>query len=379
MKNSSFRMMIYFHASRRKNRMGSADVPHAFALPQHGLQRDVPVAASAVDQVDQRGHGAAAQLLGGLYHGGERRDRVLGDGDAVDGDDGTVLRHAHARVVQRADGGDGHGVRRGEHRGERGAGSNEPSGGVVGAVQGIAGGLGDQRFLRLQARFRQRPLVALEPQRADRAVLPVRQQDRDLFVAAAQQIIGGGKGGRRIVHRDGGVGGVFQRAEAVAVGTAHERDAQQRRIGRGIIALSAEQHQPLQPFAAGQRRPGQQFALIRVDLVQHQRVAQFLGGLFDGADHGGEKNVADPLDHEADGVRRAADQVARRVVRDIVDLLRGLKHLPPYLFAHVRMPVDGARNGADGNAAELCQRFNVQSQTPSVIKSGIKMNGFAGK
>ena len=294
---------------------------------------------------------------------------VLGDIDAVDGDDGAVLGNAAPALAQGAHRADRHIVRDGEDGGEVRRTLQPLAHGAAAAFHGEIVRADDVLLLGRDAQLAQRAGVAGVAQLGDGAVVGVGGQRRDAAVALFGQLHDRAVGLLLVGDGDGGILARIERAVGVGVGAADKGHVEQRQLCGRVIRASAEKNEALQALFALHHRAALHLVVAGGDLTHDHRVARKVELMLDGADDIGVEGVLHAAHHKADGVGLRAHKAARGIVGQIVVLGNDLQHAAAAFLAHVGAVVEYTGDRAHAHAAELCNVLDGHSDTLCMKKS----------
>ena len=305
-----------------------------------------------MDHVHQNLHAAPPHLLHRLAEGGQHGMEILRHGQAVDGDNGAVLRHPASRLPQRPHGAQRHVVGNGKHRREVRPLPQPLRRGPVGVPDVKGPGADHQFLLRRQAAVRQRPEIPLIAQLADGPVIGAGHQRRNAAVSAAVQLRHGPIGLLLVSDGHRCVGALRQCAVLIGVGAADEGYVQHGQLLRRIVGSSAQKHDAPQPLLPLHHSPPLDLVIAGADLLHHHGKA--LGGdaVLDGPDDVGIEGVGHAPHHQPNGVGLGLDQIPCGVVGDVVGAFNDLQHPASVLFADVRSVIEHTGYRADADAAE---------------------------
>ena len=303
-----------------------------------------------VDALEQRVHRRAGDPLLPGIHGRQRRDRVPRLVEVVEPDDGDILRHAPAGLLQGAHGPERERVVEAEDRVEIGA-PVEEFAHASRAVRAMPERrVADDRLVVRHARGLERLPVAAQsqPGRPDHLAL-VRADDGDAPPPGTQQELGRRPRRLDVLHRDV-VGGPVEDPLA-------EHHQRVRHVEAVDVVLPHAERAEDEPVGHLQPRAAQELELavaVAAGLLHEHHDAGLLSGLDDGCRELGEVAQPEFGHRERDRPGAAGPQAPGREVRGVPEL--GDRALDPFPRGgpDVRVVVDDVRHGLDRHAREPC-------------------------
>ena len=331
---------------------------------------------------DQQARGLLGDVLRGLFGGGQRRPGLLGKRAVLETGDGQVVGHVHAGGLGRRQHAGRDLVVGAEDRGGRFAQRQQSARATEAVVVGVIA-RHDEMLVERDAVVLQRLLIA----GIAFGARPVRQpapQEADALVAELDQVLGDLVGGIAVVDINTGqaVFRIFRRRD-----DAHQlHPARGQRIHQvGALGHRRGQHQAGQARALHefhqllrqQRRGG----IHRMDL---QAEAGFLARRQHAVLHADDVVRVGVVVHQSDDERRAAAQVARGLVRFVVQFGDGVQHARARALQHRRFVVDDPGHGLqrdlrafgdvlDGGSAH--GRFRHGGESAMMPRSGTAVAG----
>ena len=292
---------------------------------------------------------------------------VFRDADAVNGDDGAVLRDGAAAFAQGAHRADGHVVRDGKHGGKIGGGAQTLLHGGVGVGNGEVFGADQVLRMLRETKIAQRALIAQIAELGDRAVVGIGGQHGDAAVTVFVKLADRAVGLLLVGDGDGGVRLRRKHTVGVGVGAADIGHAEKRNLFGRIIAAPAEEDNAAQALFLFHHRTALNLVVARWDLAHDHRVARGVELLLNGVNDVGVEGVLHAAHHEADRVGADLDEVARAVVRHIPVRLDDGADPSAGIFTHVRTVVEHAGDGADAHVCKLCNILDGHADAPPAM------------
>lgn len=356
-----------------------SDSPYGAALPEDCFQPDMAGGAAVFQNVQQNLYGFLSHLSGRLDQGGQGGEGIGGNRQTVDGNDGTVLRHLPAVVMQSLDGGNGKGIGQGKNCRELGAAVQEgvhPGIGVLNIKPSV--GTFQQRRVKGNPVIGKGGKISVAPQLTDGPVIPAGDQGDNAAVTQVNEMGHSPVGGFVVIYGDGGVAVRVQRAEHIGIGAAHIGDTDGTEFRRGIVKPTPQKDQALKLFFPFQHGAGFDFIGIGGDLPQHHGIACPVNLPGDGFQHFGEEQVSAATDNDTDGIGMAADQVSGAVVGDIAAGFHNSHYPLPDGLADIWTVIQHTGDGTDADSAYFRNIFDRHGGTTFTRDPGRRIENVPG-
>ena len=319
----------------------------------------------SVDGFEQKRHAARGKLFGVLTYGCQARHTELGKCNAVEADDGNIVRRAQAAIKDGAQRADCHQVAHAEHCRHARKLIQQAFHGAVGAFQRETGCFIPSLFLEGKPVAFHRPAASGKAFPAGVGLGKTAADHGNAPVSVPQKIFHHGPGRRRVVHADAG-----QVGEGKAFGGGGQQDR-----GHGDFRKALQKRFPVgaeEEQAAGMRFPaelqsGLELVALLVQIDKRRGQGSFLNARLQLFDQACKQRVAGSLDHNSDGAGFLLFEPLGVVVGGKPVQADQLLHTLPGGGANVRVTAQNTGNRADRAASLACNVFDGDGK-PSLRK-----------